>query len=79
MTIRSNKNYDQHAHDQQTQATGWAAESGDAHADALQSGGGYNPPNPAFAKYVPKRSRPEYSSYYAEQNREDVDQARRME
>jgi hypothetical protein len=125
MTIRSNKNYDQHAHDQQTQASSWAAQSGEDYAAEVMAGskagaapwyqsydahaarpntppsgpkGEYSSPSGSAdvgfnnmtaeqhaaraksgAGYVSKRNRPEYAAYYAEQDREDSAQERRME
>ena len=155
MGIRADKNYDQHAHDQQTQASPWAAESGEDYAAEVLAGSQAGPapwyqsydaqaarPNmppsgprgeyaaPSYdqmasdrmnasppkhdgpwgddrrsdrlpsdtnaggfnemtaeqhaardksgAGYVSKRKRPEYASYYAEQNKHDADQERRM-
>ena len=118
MGIRADKNYDQHAHDQQTQASPWAAESGEDYAAEVLAGsqagpapwyqsydaqaarpnmppsgprgeyaaGGFNEMtaeqhaarDKSGAGYVSKRKRPEYASYYAEQNKHDADQERRM-
>ena len=119
MTIRSSKDYDQHAHEQPTQATTWAGQMGadttralrsaaageapwhqsyDAHAArplspptgptpeaaAPMAKRGFNDMSPeemrtAGAGYQSKRKDPAYASYYRDQDREDRDQARRME